>query len=152
MEYLVSLMANKKSEIIRSSVELLVKSKIKHYQNETQAELNQRITTLFDRFSLCVEKRNLNLIQEYATSLAQLRFNSGYELAEVQAAINALKESLWNFLVLEVDKENFVETAGLLNTTLGRLKDLVGQEYVRLASKTKSASIDFAAYGKIFAA
>ena len=59
----------------------------------------------------------------YAHSVAEDRFNAGYDLSEVQAAFNTLEESIWTQAVATVEPGQLAKTLGLVSTVLGSGKD-----------------------------
>lgn len=97
------------------------------------AELGTRLAALFDELVAAVDARDLTSIVEYARALAHARFSAGYDIAEVQVAINALEEAVW-LRVFEAAPATLVgEALRLVSTALGATKDALAQEYVLLA-------------------
>lgn len=143
--------ANQKA-IIENAVDILHHSSACHYCAQTKEENTHRIQILVNYLVALLTERNPNLIDEYCKNLAKTRFQEGYELKEVQAAINSLQESLWSFLMEQAKDNQFPEAVGLCHTSLGRIKDVLAQEYVQLASQSKVQTIDLAALNQVFAA
>jgi hypothetical protein len=103
------------------------------------ATTRQRLATLFEVLADACEKQELSSAVSYARVLAQTRFGSGYDLAQVQTAINALEEAVWR-RAIEAD-----EPAGLLrtvSTVLGVVKDVLAREYVHLATGAQAPAVD----------
>lgn len=61
-----------------------------HYEAAGPDETRRRLEALYDQLLRAVSSRDLSGIDEYARRLATERFRSGYDLAEVQGAFNAL--------------------------------------------------------------
>ena len=94
-----------------------------------------RLELLLDRVVAAVERRELSTLVDYARELARARFEGGFDIAEVQAAINALEEVVWRELAEPAD-------IAAVATALGAAKDALAAEYVRLAAGTRSLPVD----------
>jgi len=105
-----------------------------HYAAAGKAEIFDRLTVLFDTLADAVERRDLTDVVLYARRLAAARFAAGYDLAEVQVAMNALEESLWRRIFAEGSSDELGESLRLVSTVLGAAKDVLAQTYVSLAS------------------
>lgn len=103
------------------------------YSDPAQRAL--RLELLLDHVVAAVERRELSALVDYARKLARARFESGFDVAEVQAAINALEKSVWSELT-EPSELAAVATA------LGAVKDALAAEYVRLAAGSRSRPVD----------
>ena len=79
---------------------------------------------------------------DYARQLAAERFESGYDLSDVQGAFNALEEAAWSGLCARLQPEQLALSLGLVSTVLGAAKDAFAREYVSLASRTHAPSLD----------
>jgi hypothetical protein len=84
-------------------------------------------------------------VLDYARKLAAERFESGYDLSEVQGAFNAVEEAAWSRLYARLQPEQLALSLGLVSTVLGAAKDALGREYVSLASRTHVPSLDMRA-------
>ena len=78
----------------------------------------------------------------YAQSLAEERFEAGYDLVEVQTAFNALEEASWRRVLADLDPTEFADALGLVSTLLGAGKDALARRYVSLAADTHAPSLD----------
>jgi hypothetical protein len=81
----------------------------------------------------------------YAEAVAEERFHAGYDLSEVQAAFNALEESIWTRAVAILAPGELAQTLGLVSTALGCGKDALARKYVSLATRTHAPSLDLRA-------
>jgi hypothetical protein len=105
-----------------------------HYAAAGDAETKARLDVLFDTLAEAVERRDLTDVLLYARRLAAARFGAGYDLAEVQVAINALEEAVWRRIFAECSPDELGESLRLVSTVLGAAKDVLAQTYVSLAS------------------
>lgn len=105
-----------------------------HYAVAGEAEVMARLDVLFDTLVAAVERRELTDVVLYARRLAKARFAAGYDLAEVQVAINALEEAAWRRIFAAASADELGESLRLVSTVLGSAKDVLAQTYVSLAS------------------
>lgn len=115
------------------------------YASAGTAETRRRLDTLYGRVAASVERRNLGDVLAYTRALARERFEGGYDLAEVQAAFNALEEALWQRIFAEVPPAELAETLGLVATAFGAAKDALAREWVGLATRAHAPSLDLRA-------
>ena len=116
-----------------------------HYQAAEQDRVRRRIAVLYDELLEAASSRDLTSVVDYARELATHRYQSGYDLSEVQGAINALEEATWGTLCARLQPEQLAVALGLVSTTLGAAKDALAREYVSLASQTRIPSLDMRA-------
>jgi hypothetical protein len=105
-----------------------------HYGAAGEVETTARLDVLFDTLVDAVERRDLTDVLRYARRLAAARFAAGYDLAEVQVAINALEEAVWRRIFAAATPDELGESLRLVSTVLGAAKDVLAQTYVSLAS------------------
>jgi len=133
----------------RASIVDLASSAIRRsdgrYLTAGPAETRRRLETLYDEVTGAISSRDLSGIVDYARKLATARFESGYDLAELQAAFNALEEATWSTLCARLEPASLAVSLGLVSTVLGAAKDALSREYVSLASRTHVHSLDLSA-------
>jgi len=116
-----------------------------HYETAGGDETRRRLEALYDELRAAVESKDLGSIVGYARRLAAERFESGYDLTEVQSAFNALEEATWSNLCARLEPDQLALSLGLVGTVLGAAKDALAREYVSLASRTHAPSLDLRA-------
>ena len=132
----------------RDSIVGLASQSVRHdrrYELAGSAETRRRIELLYDQMTGAIAGRDLGDVLGYARELARERFESGYDLAELQAAFNALEEATWSTLCARLAPELLAVSLGLVSTVLGAAKDALAREYVSLASRTHVSSLDLSA-------
>ena len=97
------------------------------------AELGVRLAALFDELLAAVDSRDLTATVEYSRHLAQARWSAGFDIAEVQVAMNALEEAVWLRIFAAAPESLVGEALRLVSTALGAAKDALAQEYVAQA-------------------
>jgi hypothetical protein len=112
------------------------------YESAGPEETRQRIETLYGKLLEALSSRDLGSVLDYARKLAAERFESGYDLSEVQGAFNALEEAAWTELCARLEPNSLGLSLGLVSTVLGAAKDALAQQYVSLASQARAQSLD----------
>jgi hypothetical protein len=133
------------SEIVDAADKALARLGARHYRSAGEPEVRRRIETLFEHLVDSLTSRDLGPLVAYADAVAEERFNAGYDLSEVQAAFNALEESVWTRAVAALEPDELAETLGLVSTALGLGKDALARKYVSLATRTHAPSLDLRA-------
>ena len=108
-------------------------------------ETTQRLERLFDELVTAVDGHDLAAIVAYARGLAHARYAAGYDLSEVQVAINALEESVWRRVFADAPPDLVGAALREVSTVLGAAKDALAREYVTLASSTHAPALDVSA-------
>jgi len=116
-----------------------------HYGAAGPDETRRRIEALYDELLEAVSTRDLSGVVERAREIAADRFQSGYDLTDLQAAFNALEEAVWRSLCARLQPEQLAESLGLVSTVFGAAKDALAREYVSLASRAHVSSLDMRA-------
>jgi hypothetical protein len=133
--------------IIGAATEALGRTAARHYVAAGAGVRQQRHEALLDHVIGSLEERDLQAVVAYAERIAQERFESGYDLAEVQAAFNALEEAAWSRVFAVLEPSRFAEAIGLVSTVVGAAKDALARRYVDLASNAQAPALD---YGALF--
>ena len=132
-------------ETVAAAEGALVRLGETHYRSAGEAEVRRRLEALFGQLLDSLADRDLTPMVAFSESVAEERFNAGYDLSEVQAAFNVLEESIWAQAVSGLDPGELAQTLGLVSTVLGCGKDALGRKYVSLATRTHAPSLDLRA-------
>lgn len=114
----------------------------RHYTAACADETRRRLDTLYEHVVASIERRDLAELLAYTRELARDRFESGFDLAEVQAAFNALEEAVWRRIFAGTPPAELPRTLGLVATAFGAAKDALGREWVELATRAHAPSLD----------
>ncbi len=118
---------------------------VRSYEAEGADETRERLEAIHGLVVAAVSDLDLDAIVARARGLADERFRSGYDLTEVQTALNALEETMWRTLCARLQPDELALALGLISTVLGAAKDALAREYVSLASQTHAQSLDLRA-------
>jgi hypothetical protein len=108
-------------------------------------------TALQELFALTVEgvrAREAVRVVAHAERIAEERYHAGFDLAEVQAAFNALEQAMWRRVVAAEEPAELLASVAVLSSVLGAGKDALARVYVHLAAHRHAPHVDVAAlYG-----
>jgi hypothetical protein len=135
------MLGQERSSVITTAFESIRHTRT-HYEAAGRDETRRRLAALYDELCAAVSSRDLGGIIGYARDLAAERFQSGYDLSEVQSAFNALEEATWRILCAQLQPDQLALSLGLVGTVLGAAKDALAREYVSLASQRHVQSLD----------
>ena len=139
---IVAYLSRIETDVVREAAEKVERAGLKHYRAAGTPRTAERLRALFERMLVSLSRRDLSPAVDHAVALARERFESGYDLSEVQTAINALEEAAWTRTVRELPPEEFAEAIGLVGTVLGATKDALARTYVSLATRSHVPSLD----------
>ena len=133
------------AEVVETSTAALLRARLPHYEQAGEAGVRERLARLYRLVADAVRTRSTTLLVEHARRIARERFEAGFDLAEVQTAINLLEESIWERVFRGLPPGDYARALGLVSTALGVAKDALAQEYVSLASQAHAPSLDLRA-------
>lgn len=131
------------TELLREDTELLVggavaevhQARLEHYEEEGIQALRQRLKVILELTLDCIETGRADAIVDWATQVAKERFDAGYDLGELQTALNIVEEALWKRLLSSRRPQDLAHDLGLVNYVLGMAKDALARTYVSLARR-----------------
>ncbi len=139
---LISLLEKNKDYVIENSCTRINEVRLSGYAKAGSGITKQKLLNLYKKVIECAEKRDIIPMLNYTEKIAKERFASGYDLHEVQTAINSLEEYIWQVIFKNVKPNKLAEALGLVSSILGAGKDNLARNYVALATKTKASTIN----------
>lgn len=139
---LIKLLEDNHNKIIEDAYNEVSKGKLKGYSKAGQERTKTKLSNLFRKSIQCIRKRELIPMLSYMEKIAKERYSSGFDLFEVQTAINSLEAAIWSIIFKHVKPNKLAECIGLVSTVLGAGKDHLARTYVSLATKTKTPSLN----------
>ena len=143
---LTEMLTGQGHDIVSEAAEAMSRAHLKHYEQIADPRDNLKI--LYELTVECVTTKHLAPITAHAEKIAKERYNAGFDLQEVQMAINVLEEAIWKHIIKEIAPSELAQALGLVSTVVGASKDTLARTYVSLASKTKSPSLNLKAMFK----
>ena len=129
-------------QVLDEAYERLQHSAHTHYEHQGEAFTRQRLAELFTVVVEAIDNLDLAPLSAHADAIAVERFQSGFDIFEVQAAFNALELAMWRRVVAETAPVDLAEAVGLLSTVTGFAKDVLARKYISLASDRHVRSLD----------
>jgi hypothetical protein len=136
------LLASEAEGIVSDATAAVMRARMPHYDLAGEEGVRRRLETLYRLVEESVRTRNTTRLVAYAQRVAEERFEAGFDLAEVQTAINVLEEAIWRRAFGRLPAEALAEALGLVSTALGLAKDALARDYVSLASRAHAPSLD----------
>ncbi len=129
---LIELLESKAEEIINGASGAMQRAGMKHYDADTPEQTRKKLTMLYHLTERGVNEQNLFPMISYVEKMAEERFSSGFDLQEVQTAINVLEEYLWKQIIKDLPAGAQAEALRIISSILGGAKDAVARRYVEL--------------------
>lgn len=145
---LATMLLEARDEVLDEAYAGLQSAKHAHYEREGEAFTTARLAELFTLVVAAIDDRNLAPLSAHADAIAAERFNSGFDISEVQAAFNALEVAMWRKVVAATELVDLADAIGLLSTVMGFAKDTLARRYISLASNRHVTSLDMSALFK----
>jgi RsbRD-like negative regulator of sigma factor len=140
-----TLLTEARSSVLDEAYAVVERSDMNHYERAGEAFTRAALDELFTRVVDAIRTRDLGPLVAHVEHLATERFEHGFDISEVQIAVNALELAMWRRIVSSVPLEDLAEAIGLLSTALGAGKDALTRKYVSLASRRHVTSLDLSA-------
>lgn len=137
----------RREEVVEAATIAMARSRIRHYAEPSRIEIRSRLENVYARVVDAVERRDVGSICAYARRLADERYEMGYDLGEVQTALNTLEEELWQTILRDLPSADYAEALAVVSSVLGAAKDALAREYVTLAARHRAPSLDV---GRLF--
>ncbi len=142
---LITLLEQNQDTIVAEAAQALARAHLPRYEASGMAENTARLRRLFDLTRQCIAGRDLVPMLDYARRIANERFESGYDLREVQTGFNVLEEVVWKHITAGLRPEDYPQAFGLTSTVLGAGKEALAVEYVTLASHHLTPTLNMSA-------
>jgi hypothetical protein len=139
---LTDLIRENADDLVSGAVTELHQARLQHYEEEGIHAARERLTTLLDQTLNCLDARRADPIIDWATRVGHERFAAGYDLFEVQTAINVLEEALWKRILSSVGPQDLARALGLVNAILSMAKDTLARTYVSLATNRAAPPVN----------
>lgn len=131
---LTELLQERSDDLVAEAMAELRQAHLKHYEAEGLSTVRERLATLLDLTLQCLTTGRADPMVDYTTRVAYDRFAGGYDLLEVQTAINVMEEALWKQILASVEPVEVAHALGLVSSILGMGKDALARAYVSLAA------------------
>ena len=135
---LIELLETRAVEIIGGAAAAMQRTSMKHYDAETPEQLRKKLTMLYHLTERGVKEKNAFPMVSYIEKMAEERFAAGFDLQEVQTAINVLEEYIWQQIIDELPAGAQADALKIISSILGGAKDALARKYVELNKTVKA--------------
>ncbi len=132
---LLELCYNKPDLILLDSTNSLVRAQLEHYKHLTPEKLRLRLLRLFQALVKSLEANSCESITKFMEKTSDERFESGYELHEVQTAVNIMEECLWKKIAEFVYRDQQISAMKQVTCILAKAKESLANEYSLLSTE-----------------
>lgn len=145
MDTVLDVLTGQTPVIISASADALQRSHEPHYALQGSDAARERLARLLELVTVSVEQRDLVPMIDYATAVANERFDAGFGIREVQHAFHFLEEAIWERIVDTVQPGDLAESLGMVGTVVGAGRDALARAYVSRASQQHVPTLDLTA-------
>lgn len=125
-------------DLVNEAVTELRHARLKSYTADGEEITRERVTRFIERAFECFSSRRAQPMVEHAERIAHERHAAGYDLSEVQTAINVIEEALWKRILSSVEPDELAHALGIVNAIFGMSKDVLARTYVSLATNRET--------------
>ena len=125
-------------DLVDEAVTELRHARLQHYIADGEEITRERVGKFIDHALECFSLRRAEPMIEHAEHIARERHAAGYDLFEVQTAINVIEEALWKRILSSVQPEELAHALGMVNAIFGMSKDVLARTYVSLATNLEA--------------
>jgi hypothetical protein len=125
-------------DLVDDAVTELRHARLKHYIADGEEITRERVARFIECAMECFSLGRAEPMISHAEHIARERHASGYDLFEVQTAINVIEEALWKRILSSVEPHELAHALGMVNAIFGMSKDVLARTYVMLATNRKT--------------
>jgi len=127
---LISILQENYYDLIEEADDHLHRVHLRHYCNSPGQKNSLRIKVFLDLLMGSISSKNLAALLDYTEKTAVERFETGFDLCEIQRAINGLEKAIWKKVVAHMKPEKHAQALEVVSTILGEAKDTLACRYV----------------------
>lgn len=142
---LLEALRSAQGQVLDDACAALERAHLPHYQGGGSDASRRHLSDLLLLVLDSIDERTLVPISQYAETVARERFAAGFDIAEVQTALNVLEEAIWHVVIPRLSRDDLVAATGLIGTVFGAGKDALARTWVSLATSEHVASLDLSA-------
>lgn len=138
---LIRLLQENYYDLIEEGNAHLHRAHLRRYCNSPREENTLRIKVFLDLIMGSITKKSLKALIEYTEKTAEERFYSGFDLCEIQRALNGLKKSIWKKIVTEFKPDEHADSIALISTVIDEIKDTLACRYLYCTRKRSTTEL-----------
>lgn len=118
---------------------------LEHYRRDGQETGRARLAALYRQVTRAVAALDLDGLRAHAARIARVRFEAGYDQAEVVAAFYALEDAVWRHTSSQLPEADRGWGLGLVGTAFANAREAVAQAFDGLSSPARQPFLDLTA-------
>jgi hypothetical protein len=111
-------------------------ARLEHYRRDGEEETRRRVEALYRHVVRAVRARDLDDLLAHASRIAKERFESGFVLAEVQAAFSTLEDAISRRALARLPRDELAWGLGLVSTVLAHARGELGRTFASLPARS----------------
>jgi len=131
----IGVLGGAQEDVVDRAAAALARRGDPHYSRE---DPRPKLETLYRRVTQSIEEGDSAVVADYCDALAAERLQGGFDIAELQAAFNALEEAAWAGLAPR-DSPEGLRAVEAFSRALGVGRDALVTAYVRLTTRITPA-------------
>jgi hypothetical protein len=145
MDALVDVLMSDADGVVDDAALALGRSNELHYAQIGPEGSRALLADLLGLIASSITHRDLVPMIDYATRIANERFDAGFDIREVQRAFHVMEEAIWTRVIAATPPEELAQSLGLVSTVVGAGRDALARTYVSRASQQHVPSLDLSA-------
>ena len=123
--------------ILLEVTENMERVQLKHYEADSENKLRQKMARTYYVFKEAITKESFDPLKKYLERVGEERYASGYELYELQTALDILEECIWKQIDEKLPKNEQLDAFITITKYMSNAKLTLAKVYV---FHTKEAS------------
>lgn len=130
---LLELIYNKPELIVNESTKNLMRVNLPHYSKFRKEEIEKNFSNLLLAFTKCIENNSADEMISYMNLILNERFAKGFQIEEVEIALNIFEESIWKNIYKNVDEDKQYSAMRLALCILSKAKEELLNDYAMMS-------------------
>lgn len=130
---LLELIYNKPELIVKESTKNLMRVNLPHYNKFKKEDLEKNFSNLLLAFTKCIENNSADEMISYMNLILNERFAKGFQIEEVEIALNIFEESIWKNIYKNVDEDKQYSAMKLALCILSKAKEELLNDYAMMS-------------------
>jgi len=137
---LCSLLNEEKGVLVSEVANRLKNSSADHYRHTELSRLLSNCNKLIQAFGVALKEEQEGFT-ESVRKISQDRIKEGFDLEEMQFALNTIEEMVWRQCIEKVDdEEEKLEDLHLIASLIGSAKDILARQYLEVSQEAAAAA------------
>ncbi len=130
---LLELIYNKPELVINDSTSNLMGVNLPHYNKFRKEDIEKNFSNLLLAFTKCIENNSADEMISYMDLILNERFAKGFQIEEVEIALNIFEESIWKNIYKNVDEDKQYSAMKLALCILSKAKEELLNDYAMMS-------------------